>query len=475
MFKMPQVLTKLAALLTIVPSLVVLPEGPQAGERMADQLVIQMHRSMSVDELVQGLHGEPIDTIPRINAFLVRFFENVSLDSLMEVLKEKTGVVAVQPNFIVGMPEVNQFSQSFPDESRPPYVSGESPPNYYGQPGDYSLEVDSAHTVAIGSGVVVAVIDNGIDFSHALFAGALEDDDFDFIGNDSDPSEESGTQYGHGTFVAGLVLLTAPGCTILPLRSFDASGQGTSFSVADAIYYAMQDSVDIINMSFGTYDYDLIIANAVQDAFQQGIALIASVGNDSTGQSLYPADFSQVLAVTAIDTSELVAGFANFGAYLDICAPGVDVYSSLAGEFDWGTWSGTSFSTAFISGVCALVIQAKPTLTVTELYQTIRYTARVDLAWGTITPPDIHYGYGLVDAYNAVTSTRCGDMDGSFRVTVADITYLTDYLFNGGPAPVDPVAANADASREQEDAVNIGDLTFIVEYLFLGGPAPRCQ
>ncbi|MEW5995415.1 MAG: S8 family serine peptidase, partial [Candidatus Zixiibacteriota bacterium] len=249
------------------------------------------------------------------------------------------------------------------------------------------------------------------------------------------------------------------------------AGMGTSFSVAQAIYQAINDSVDIINMSFGMYSNDPTISQAVADAYQQGIAMVASAGNDSTDSPAYPAALSEVLAVSAIDSAEYVAGFSNFGSHVDISGPGVDVYSALAGEYEWGTWSGTSFSAATASGISALSLDADTLLTVSGLYERLRQTARTDLTWGTVTPPDQYYGYGVVDAWAAVTYQGGGSAS-SAAVTVTDVTFIVAYLFNGGPAPYPLEAGNIDGIVGPGGPVDVADLAYLITYLFKSEATP---
>lgn len=446
------------------------PHNGSASELIEGQVLVQLDWGESIEPLIGGFDGASLDTVSQINVFLISFPDSVPVDTIIEHLINIPAVLGVQPNFKHGVPEVNQISQSFSDQSSPSFLRGESPPSFYEQPGTYSIGLDSAHAVATGEGVVVAVIDNGLDFSHPLFDSALQDSGYDFVDHDPDPSEEVGDVYGHGTFVSGLVLLAAPDCMLIPYRAFDENGWGNSFAICKAIYQAIEDSVDIINMSFGLYEDDPVISLAVNDAYSDTIVMVASVGNDSSSQQLFPAAYTEVMAVSAIDTLELVAGFSNYGSYVDICAPGVKVYSALPGAYEWGTWSGTSFSSALVSGVCALILHQRPTLTAGETHDIARLSARTELNWGTIFPPDLYYGHGCIDATRALTGWACGDADNSWAVNVADLTYLVAYLFNSGPAP--PVIEVSDV--DGNGSVNVADITYMVEYLFLGGPEPAC-
>ena len=471
MFRASKVMRKTALLLLIPVVFGVATDDAAANGPMEGQVVVQIDWCYLIEPFIADFGGISLDTIIDINTFLIGFPDSLPVDTVIQILLPRLGVLTVQPNFMLGVPEVNQISQSFPDESRPGFLRSENPPSYYEQPGTYSIGLDSAHLIATGQDVVVAVIDNGLELTHPLFVGALQDTGYDFVDHDFDPTEEPGDMYGHGTFVSGLVLLSAPDCKLIPYRAFNENGRGNSFDVSKAIYQAIEEGVEIINMSFGFYQADLIVVTAVSYAYEQGIVMIASVGNDSTSQELFPAAYTEVMAVSAIDTLELIAGFSNYGDYVDVCSPGVNVYSSLPGEYEWGTWSGTSFSTPLVSGICALVLQQGPTLTADEVYETIRVSARTELDWGTITPPDPYYGYGCVHAWRALTAWICGDVNNSRKVNITDLTYLTEYLFMGGPPPPTMEAANVNGN----DGVNVADLNYLVSYLFRSGSGLICE
>jgi subtilisin family serine protease len=186
------------------------------------------------------------------------------------------------------------------------------------------------------------------------------------VDNDSNPCEgcpenleEDGPGLGHGTFVAGVILLVAPEAKIMPLRAFDADGRGTTFNVFKAIRYAVDNGANIINMSFGVQRDSFLMRRALISAYGSSIFLVASAGNKGVARQQYPAAYDNwVMAVAATDTRDVKADFSNFGKYVDVCAPGVGIYSAYPrdqlGQPRFGTWSGTSFATPFVSGEAAL-------------------------------------------------------------------------------------------------------------------------
>ncbi len=240
-----------------------------------------------------------------------------------------------------------------------------------------------------GAGVVVAIIDTGVDTGHPMIAsrlwsdsraeadleadGADNDHDgliddgrgWDFVDNDNDPSEVPGdprtTVAGHGTFIAGLISLLAPECRILPVRAFPPDGVTDAFTVAAAVKYAADHGANVINLSLGSPVSLDLLHGAIRDARERGITVVAAVGNDnSEGTAQFPSSLSEVMAVAAIDLSDHKAAFSNFGQHVDVCAPGVRLISAYPGGESFAEWSGTSFAAPLAAASAALVVSADP-------------------------------------------------------------------------------------------------------------------
>ncbi len=444
---------------------------------MSGHAVLRLDSGDSLAAIVSSIGSSVIDSIAHRMTYLLRFDDTLSVDAQLEILRTHHGVLFAEPNFETSLPEVQQMSISFPDENAPPLVYGVSPASYFEQPANYEIGIDSAHARTQGNGTRVAVIDNGIELTHPLFAGALDTSRYDFFDNDDDPSELPGTVYGHGTFVAGLIRLTAPESKLMPLRAFDQDGVGNTFAIAQAIYYAIDHGADIINMSFGVYDNSYLLVKACSTAVANGVTMVAATGNDSTFMPIFPAALNGVIAVSALDTTEAIAWFSNYGEYIDVCAPAVNLYSSLAGTYQWGTWSGTSFGAAVVSGTCALAKAAFPDLNSFSMEIQIRSTASKTLHGTTIVPVDPYYGYGCVNAAGAVWNESppivilVGDADGSGSVDISDAVYLCTYIFASGPPPALFDAGDANCDR----VIDISDVVFLINYIFAGGRAPGCQ
>jgi subtilisin family serine protease len=445
------------------------PRNPVPG-----QAVIKLATYGRPESIARWAGANLKDSIPGRQTFLVQMRGRISVDSLISRLAKLPGVQFAEPNYELQLPETYQMSISFPDDNAPPLLNGVEPASFFAQSATYSLGIDSAQLTATGRGITVAVIDNGFDFTHPLLAPRLLAGGYDFVNNDGDPSCDTGAVFEHGTFVAGLIALTAPDCALLPLRAFDGNGVGTTFSAADAVYYAVSHGASIINMSFGTPSNSTVMSQACAAATAAGVHMVAASGNNSTSVPSYPAAYPGVIAVSGTDTLDLLASFSNYGDHIDICAPAVNLYSTLAGSSDWGTWSGTSFAAPFVSATCAMVLERNATYTVAAMENHIRSTAAVTLQWGTVIPPDPAYGYGRIDVANAVYSAgpamvgSAGDANASGQIDLGDVIFIVKYLQRGGV----PMFSTRMADVNCDGVVDKLDIEFLMNHIFKGGPPP---
>lgn len=250
------------------------------------------------------------------------------------------------------------------------------------------LRADLAHARATGAGIVVAVLDTGCDATHPLLAGrVLTADAHDAVDRDADASEETNgldddgdllvdEGYGHGTFVAGLVLGAAPDAKILPLRVLDTDARGTVARITSGIHWALDHGADVINLSIEMPVRSGVLADAVRLALGRGVVVVAAAGNGglATGPS-FPAAVNGVLAVTATDGAGRPTTFGNGGPGTVVAAPGVDVLGPVPGG-EYGTWSGTSFSSGLAAGAAALVLERTPAARPPQVLQRIARGAR---------------------------------------------------------------------------------------------------
>ncbi len=272
-----------------------------------------------------------------------------------------------------------------------------------------------------GSGVKVAILDTGIDYTHpdldANYAGG-----YDFQNNDNDPKDDN----GHGTHCSGIVAAednddgvigVAPKASIYAVKVLDAQGSGYISTIVSGIDWAIDHNMDVISMSLGSSSSDSSLEESINRAYNAGIVVVAASGNDGKEAISYPAKYDDAIAVGATDKDNSLASFSNYGAEQEVVAPGVDIYSTMPtytvtlnywwyGGYskNYAKMSGTSMATPMVAGVVALILDADPSLSPAQVRDVLHNTA-TDLGssgW------DKYFGYGLVNAKAAVDSLGGG-------------------------------------------------------------------
>lgn len=428
------------------------------------EAVIRVVSNASSTGFLSGPGYAVVDSIPELRAYLVEFFDVKPAPGLIQNFRRNPNVDFIEPNEARDIPEMLQVSIGFPDQARPIFTLGTEPTNYYEQPGTNTTGVEAAQALATGEGVTIAVIDNGIDYSHPLLQTVSVGPGYDFVDDDADPSEGEGLMFGHGTFVSGLIWLTAPNCTILPIRAFDGDGRAKDFTIAKAMVWALQHDVDVANLSFGAPVSSGLMTVAAGYLLGEGVSLVAAAGNEGNADNIYPAAVPGVIAVTSMDETEHRASWANYGPYLTLIAPGVNLYSALASEFEWGTWSGTSFSAPLVTGTVALMLERNSTLDPGSIYQQLVFSAREELLWGTVATPSEEYGYGALDVYRAVSSLTSGDIDGNGVVDGQDLATLIAFVAGDFSDPESDFAWFR-ADMNSDGILNLTDITLLARYV----------
>jgi len=245
------------------------------------------------------------------------------------------------------------------------------------------MGVEVAHKSSRGAGVVVSVIDTGVDAGHPALSGAVSTQGASFVpgstnfndvgdGIDNDGDGFIDEQVGHGTFVAGLIHLVAPDAMILSARALDSEGRGNNFRIAQAIAWSIDRGAHVVNMSLGESYHSLAIVNMVNEANSKGVVICGAAGNGNTNSvRQYPACEATALGVTALDWNDVRAPFSNWDVRMDVAAPGhTEILNGVprldhaiigpipGGQF--AVWKGTSFANAFVSGTIALVRSQNP-------------------------------------------------------------------------------------------------------------------
>jgi thermitase len=269
------------------------------------------------------------------------------------------------------------------------------------------IETEVGWGVGKGSeNVIVAVVDTGADLNHPDLKGRLQTG-HNVINPDSSPMDD----VGHGTHVAGIISALVnngegvAGMTwynpVMPVKVLDENGAGNTYNVAQGIIWAADHGAKVINMSLGNYADANFLHDAIKYAFNKDIVLIAASGNDNSEEPGFPAAYPEVLAVAASDNAKKKATFSNFGDYIGVTAPGVNIPSTYPHN-QYAALSGTSMASPHVTALAALIRSTNPKLKNTEVMEIIRKTAE-DLG----TPgKDKYFGYGQIDVNRALQAAE---------------------------------------------------------------------
>jgi serine protease len=388
------------------------------------------------------------------------------------------------------------------------------------------INLPQAWDVSTGSSdVVVGVIDTGVlvnhpDLKDKIVAG------FDFIddadnardgdgmdGNADDPGDLAYATRStfHGTHVAGTIAAASNNgqgvagvswnAKIMPLRVLGKDG-GSSYDVMQAVLYAAglkNDSgtvparrADVINLSLGGGGYSQTEQDAFLRARAAGVIVVAAAGNSGSSSASYPAAYNGVIAVSAVDSKLARAAYSNYGALIDVAAPGgsmgLDVNKDGQGdgilstsgsdgsgkiEFTYTFQTGTSMAAPHVAGVIALMKAVKPDLT-PDMFDALLVSGALTQDLGN-KGRDNDFGYGMIDAYKAVTVASNGQVP-TEPVLVAfpsamnfgtDLTRLTLAVNNGGGGELTAQVATSDAAwltlEPQLDARGLGSYVVSVD------------
>ena len=272
---------------------------------------------------------------------------------------------------------------------------------------------DAWGVITDASGVTVAVVDTGVDRDHLdLVANLITGRNFvNTTASDGDFNYDD--LNGHGTHVAGIIGAYGIGVTgaarrvkIMPVRVLDANGEGNTATIIKGINWAVQNGANIINLSLGGTINDPALEAAINTAVAPevpgvaGVTVIAAAGNHTSNYQTavnYPARYTNVIAVAALDADGTVASYSNYGPEVDLCAPGGDssnaIYSTLNNN-TYGYEAGTSMACPHISGLAALLYASG--VTTPDAIRTRLQTYVIDKgSWDF----DNYYGHGMPDAY----------------------------------------------------------------------------
>ncbi|MBD3237391.1 MAG: S8 family serine peptidase [Candidatus Eisenbacteria bacterium] len=344
--------------------------GATGDPFVPEQLCVNLEPGYTIEEVNQRWGTELLFSLPFDNLYLLRKEGIDDLEAFAEEMNGDSAVSVSEANYRVWSPEaVRQMVVG---------AIGGTWDDYQDQQIGERIGLDDAHLRSRGAGTTIAILDTGLDPDHIAFDGRLSQQGHDFVDGDPHPWETyngidddgdgvTDAGYGHGTMVAGIAALVAPEATLLPVRVLNDEGRGDIYTVAMGIVHALLHGADVINMSFGTPEPTSVIGIPLGWANDLDVYTVAGAGNENREEPpYYPANDSLTLMITALDSLDVKADFADFHDHVVVSAPGVGVRSAYP-EDEWGLGSGCSFATPFVTGEIALVLSLLPEITRAEM------------------------------------------------------------------------------------------------------------
>lgn len=322
---------------------------------------------------------------------IARIPDNADFNKVLEELNNNATIEYAQPDYeckLLSIPNDAGYSNQW-------YLSK------INLPGTWNTYRGSTDTI-------VAVIDSGVDVNHPdlqsrVIAG------YDYVNNDTTVEDT----LGHGTMVSGIIAAKTNNstgiagidwnCKIMPLKAGLSDGTLSTSAIINSIYYAINHDADIINMSFGIDSFPTCesLYEALNEAYSSGIILVAASGNEDDSLC-QPACYPFVISAGATNNQDVRSSFSNYGAGLDISAPGENIYTTKPGS-GYESVDGTSFSSPIVAGVAALLKGKNPDLTPAEAAWIIESSADMPSYYGQ-NEWSSHVGYGRINAYSALTT-----------------------------------------------------------------------
>ena len=383
-----------------------------ANKGVYDSIILDFREDIGMTKIVDQIRtiSDEYQVTPRLNSEFSTS-DNVYIvkgdRQILKNLKNSLGkyIEYIEPNYIYYRADAIIFD------------SGEEVPNdpMYGKQWNLrSINVESAWNETQGDGITVAVIDTGVsrvpDLEQTKFVPG-----YDFVNDRTLATDDN----GHGTHIAGTIAQAtnnnygvagiAYKASIMPLKVLSASGGGTVADIAESIKFAADHGADIINMSLGGGGESQIMKEAIDYAHNKSVVIIAAVGNANQNSANYPARYPHVIGVSATDAAGEKAPYSNFGAGVDISAPGGSISDENEaggilqetinpenGKSVFASFQGTSMASPHVAGVAALV-KASGIQDPEEITNILKKSAR-----SVTEDPLNHFGVGQLDAAAAV-------------------------------------------------------------------------
>lgn len=384
------------AVLSVVPILADDDDDDDDDRFVANEIVIKLDPASGAT--IEDIHAQygttTLSTVLESAAiYLVGVADGSDVENLSEVFEDDPRLLYAEPNYVTSVPQSDghviwAWSGGVPE-------LGVYPEEILGQSSTELLDLPAVRAISTGQGIIVAIIDTGVDIEHPNLINNLVSGGYDFVEDNAVPQDNRmnldadgdglfDENFGHGTHVAGVVLLAAPEAQILPMRVLDSEGRGNVFTLVEAINRAVAAGADIINLSLGIDFYSDLLEDTIEDAVEQNVLVVAAAGNANSDLPRYPAADEDVLGVASVDANDVKSAFTNWGPWIGVSAPGEALISAFP-ENAYSAWSGTSMAAPLVAGQAAVLKAISPNIHEQALLQLITSTAfnidSVNPAW----------------------------------------------------------------------------------------------
>lgn len=358
----------------------------------ATTVILKLSAGKSIDHILTKYKASIDEYLPELDAYLVRLPDGSVREDILYNMGKDPSIEYSQPNYDYSI----CFSPNDPDYSK--------------QWGFPKVKADLARDILPEKDyITVAVLDTGLYQAHPDLTGKTVSGY-----NTISSSDSTNDDNGHGTHVSGIISAGANNGTgiagvatrslIMPVKVADSSGIGCTINLSKGIVWAADHGAMVINISMAGPNYDRLLQSAVDYAYNKGVTVVAAAGNGNSSKPYYPAALNHVIAVSAIGKSVSKAPFSNYGNYVDLAAPGADIYSTTSdGKF--GYMSGTSMASAYVAGAAAYLFSAGGMLSPDDVEKSLTGSA-YDIGY---SGKDVYYGYGLLDIYKAILPYSSGN------------------------------------------------------------------
>ncbi|MFQ3611655.1 MAG: S8 family serine peptidase [Fimbriimonadales bacterium] len=348
------------------------PNSLAQAEYVPGELIVGVNQLESALALqAMEFVGRIKEENPALNFYVVKLAPQIKMESATEFLNALPGVRYVEPNYIYRI------------------LATPNDPSYGQQYGPQRIQANLAWDSWTPQRTThIAIVDTGIDSNHPdltnkmrrLSNGAVYG--YNTVNNTTNALDDN----GHGTHCAGIAAAqinngvgiagvagwnpSNPNAQsfiqLMPVKVLDANGSGSLSNIARGITWAADNGAHVISMSLGGSSSSQTLADAVTYAWNRGCLLVAAAGNSGSSSPLYPAYYTNVIAVAATDSSDRLASFSQFGSWVNIAAPGVAILSTIPNN-RYASYDGTSMACPHVAGAAALIWAQYPNLSNQQL------------------------------------------------------------------------------------------------------------